>query len=95
MIENCLLCLTANVLGTGGMQALQLMWKGVSFIPHPKYIDGDGYRERAQQHSTHKCPALLKVDGSESECPAAKDDDENSMNQRFCTWREAPGYPWR
>lgn len=80
-------------------QALQLMWKGVSFIPHPKYIDGDGYRERAQQHSTHNCPALLKVDDASkmppSGCLTVKDVNDNSKEQRFCTWREAPGYPWR
>ncbi|KAG0565517.1 hypothetical protein M758_8G191400 [Ceratodon purpureus] len=72
-------------------QALQIMLKGVSFIPHPKYIDGDGYRERAQQHVTHTCPTLLKMDGAS----VAKDVDGSSTSQRFCTWSEAPGYPWR
>jgi hypothetical protein len=88
--RKCSPCLNANVPSAGGMQALQIMWKGVSFIPHPKYIGGDGYRERAQQHSTHTCPALLKAD----DIFIAKDGNGSSTTQRFCTWREAPGYPW-
>lgn len=28
-------------------QALLLWWKGVSFLQHPKYVDGDAYRGRA------------------------------------------------
>ncbi|XP_024356412.1 uncharacterized protein [Physcomitrium patens] len=80
-------------------QALQLMWKGVSFIPHPKYIDENDYRERAQKHPTHACPAFVKVDNtsssSSSGCPAAGDGSGCPTSQRFCTWREAPGYPWR
>ncbi|KAG0557217.1 hypothetical protein KC19_11G111100 [Ceratodon purpureus] len=74
-------------------QALQLVWKGVSFIPHPKYVDGDCYRERAQQHSTHSCP---EVEIASSGCSKVSDGDgSTSTSQRFCTWREAPGFPWR
>ncbi|KAL2636142.1 hypothetical protein R1flu_007621 [Riccia fluitans] len=28
--------------------AMLLLWKGVGFVQHPKYVDGDAYRERAQ-----------------------------------------------
>ena len=80
------------------LQAIQLLWKGVSFIPHPKYIDGDAYRDRAQVHSTHTCPPPSigenKSKNSIPMCPVARDGDEGA-NQRYCTWREAPGYPWR
>ncbi|BBN16824.1 uncharacterized protein MPTK1_7g09610 [Marchantia polymorpha subsp. ruderalis] len=83
-------------------QALVLLWKGVSFIQHPKYVDGDAYRERAtirDQVMKGGCPMSEGSDGrARREQMAAGTCRESSgasaESRRHCTWREAAGQPW-
>ncbi len=74
-------------------QALLLICKGVSFVPHPKYTDENKYRERAQNDPTHLCFAPLSNDSGVD--VVSNGNTEGKIRQRPCTWRDAPSYPWK
>jgi DUF1365 family protein len=70
-------------------QALVLMWKGVVFVQHPKYIDGDLYKARALDRDAEL--KLTKEAGPE----LAHSGVASVLSPpRLCKWQQAKGYPW-
>ncbi|KAL3679651.1 hypothetical protein R1sor_022607 [Riccia sorocarpa] len=75
--------------------ALVLLWKGVGFIQHPKYVDGDAYRRRAQLRDEVQSKASF----ASSSCPVSNGaeqagnlislDEASSGSRRLCAWHDA------
>ncbi|CAM6091574.1 unnamed protein product [Calypogeia fissa] len=70
-------------------QALVLLWKGVAFVQHPKYVDGNLYKARAQDRDGQV--RLKRVAGEQV---AGSGVASVSCPPRLCKWQEAAGYPW-
>ncbi|KAH6557600.1 hypothetical protein KP509_1Z104700 [Ceratopteris richardii] len=73
------------------MQALLLWWKGVSFLQHPKYVNGNAYREDAIQKDIELSSSKLGNDLNLMGCCALK--STSSKCTRSYTWYEAQ-WPW-
>ncbi|CAK9199913.1 unnamed protein product [Sphagnum troendelagicum] len=77
-------------------QALLLICKGVSFVPHPKYTDENKYRERVQNDDTHLYFAPLSSgSGLDVVSNGSTEGKIRDRRQRPCTWRDAASYPWK
>ncbi len=77
-------------------QALLLICKGVSFVPHPKYTDENKYRERVQNDPTHLYFAPLSSgSGLDVVSNGSTEGKIRDRRQRPCTWRDAASFPWK
>lgn len=83
-------------------QAFQLWWKGVPFIQHPKYVNGNSYREEAlrrdsQLQSSKVCGQNVNlcktstVEMNRNYMPCLN--TCNNEGGRWCVWRDAQ-WPW-
>ncbi|KAJ7569114.1 hypothetical protein O6H91_01G141800 [Diphasiastrum complanatum] len=78
-------------------QALLLYWKGVAFVPHPKYAFDSCMGPWPQSKEVESlCKDEAHLDKLKEARPVTTHQNSLPANgQRFCAWREASSFPWK